>query len=152
MVTVKSMGSKRPKCWRNDSAVINCRTGQVIVYLPDVNSVQHDYVWLKHHVGWTEQINGGQSPPRTHYVSLMINRMDSQVARLLPYAYCNSVISLTGQFGYSQDRFWSSAKWQSLALTLSGHVVVNFLSLVIFVFLLFLGMVMYAHEVETTEK
>ena len=30
--------------------------------------------------------------------------------------------------------------------------VVNFSSQVIFVFLLFLGMVMYANEVETTEK
>ena len=32
------------------------------------------------------------------------------------------------------------------------HVVVNFLSQVIFVFLLFLGMVIYANEVETKEK
>ena len=32
------------------------------------------------------------------------------------------------------------------------NVVVNFLSQVIFVFLLFLGMVMYANEVETKEK
>ena len=32
------------------------------------------------------------------------------------------------------------------------HVVVNFLSQVIFVFLLFLGMVMYANEIETKEK
>ena len=31
-------------------------------------------------------------------------------------------------------------------------VVVNFLSQVIFVFLLFLGMVMYANKVETKEK
>ena len=31
-------------------------------------------------------------------------------------------------------------------------VVVNFLSLVIFVFLLFWGMIMYANEVETKEK
>ena len=31
-------------------------------------------------------------------------------------------------------------------------VVVNFLSQVIFVFLLFLGMIMYANEVETKEK
>ena len=31
-------------------------------------------------------------------------------------------------------------------------VVVNFLSQVIFVFLLFLGMVMYANEIETKEK
>ena len=34
----------------------------------------------------------------------------------------------------------------------SGYVVVNFLSQVIFVFLLFLGMVMYANEIETKEK
>ena len=32
------------------------------------------------------------------------------------------------------------------------YVVVNFSSQVIFVFLLFLGMVMYANEVETKEK
>ena len=32
------------------------------------------------------------------------------------------------------------------------YVVVNFLSQVIFVFLLFLGMVMYVNEVETKEK
>ena len=35
---------------------------------------------------------------------------------------------------------------------LGVYVVVNFLSQVIFVFLLFLGMVMYANEVETKEK
>ena len=32
------------------------------------------------------------------------------------------------------------------------YVVVNFLSQVIFVFLLFLGMVIYANEVKTKEK
>ena len=32
------------------------------------------------------------------------------------------------------------------------YVVVNFLSQVIFVFLLVLGMIMYANEVETKEK
>ena len=32
------------------------------------------------------------------------------------------------------------------------YVVVNFLSQVIFVFILFLGMIMYAKEVETKEK
>ena len=32
------------------------------------------------------------------------------------------------------------------------YVVVNFVSQVMFVFLLFLGMVMYANEVETKEK
>ena len=35
---------------------------------------------------------------------------------------------------------------------LKVYVVVNFLSQVIFVFLLFWGMVMYANEVETKEK
>ena len=35
---------------------------------------------------------------------------------------------------------------------LNVYVVVNFLSQVIFVFLLFLGMVIYANEVETKEK
>ena len=35
---------------------------------------------------------------------------------------------------------------------LYGNVIVNFLSQVIFVFLLFLDMVMYANEVETKEK
>ena len=35
---------------------------------------------------------------------------------------------------------------------LKVYVVVNFLSEVIFVFLLYLGMVMYADEVETKEK
>ena len=33
--------------------------------------------------------------------------------------------------------------------TIELYVVVNFLSQIIFVFLLFLGMVMYANEVET---
>ena len=33
-----------------------------------------------------------------------------------------------------------------------GHVVVNFLSQLIFIFLLFWGMVMYANEFETKEK
>ena len=37
-------------------------------------------------------------------------------------------------------------------ITFNIYVVVNFLSQVIFVFLLFLGMVMYANEVETKEK
>ena len=34
----------------------------------------------------------------------------------------------------------------------SAHIVVNFLFQVIFVFLLFLGLVMYANEVETKEN
>ena len=37
-------------------------------------------------------------------------------------------------------------------VTVEIYVVVNFLSQVIFVSLLFLGMVMYANEVETKEK
>ena len=37
-------------------------------------------------------------------------------------------------------------------MILSVDVVVNFLSQVIFVFLLLLGMVMYANKVETKEK
>ena len=39
-----------------------------------------------------------------------------------------------------------------LLLVVYIYVVVNFLSQVIFVFLLFLGMIMYANEVETKEK
>ena len=46
-------------------------------------------------------------------------------------------------------RFNSS---DSVDQILKTFVVVNFLSRVIFVFLLFLGMVMYANEVETKEK
>ena len=49
--------------------------------------------------------------------------------------------------------------WSSFALILfvntiifNIYVVVNFLSQIIFVFLLFLGMVMYANEIETKEK
>ena len=38
------------------------------------------------------------------------------------------------------------AKWTNV------YVVVNFLSQVVFVFLLLLGLVMYANEVETKEK
>ena len=43
---------------------------------------------------------------------------------------------------------------QSVCVTIkiSVRVVVNFLFQVIFVFLLFLGMVIYANEVETKEK
>ena len=37
-------------------------------------------------------------------------------------------------------------------LAIDLNVVVNFLSLVILVYLLFLGMVMYDNEVETKEK
>ena len=40
----------------------------------------------------------------------------------------------------------------SQAVTFYRYVVVNFLSRVFFVFLLFLGMLMYANEVETKEK
>ena len=45
-----------------------------------------------------------------------------------------------------------SALLTSLKNWLNVYVVVSFLSQVIFVFLLFLGMVMYANEVETKEK
>ena len=44
---------------------------------------------------------------------------------------------------------------RSIGVTVSilvVNVVVNFLSQVIFLFLLFLGMVMYGNEVETKEK
>ena len=41
---------------------------------------------------------------------------------------------------------------QVLIMRLNVHVPVNFLSQVIFVFLLFLVMVIYADEVETKEK
>ena len=40
----------------------------------------------------------------------------------------------------------------SKIVSFSIYVVVNFLFQVIFVFLLFLGMVMYANEIETKEK
>ena len=59
------------------------------------------------------------------------------------------------------ESYWGSRKTElklntfrprcTLLLT-NGYVVVNFLSQVIFVFLLFLGMVMYANEMETKEK
>ena len=39
-----------------------------------------------------------------------------------------------------------------LLLVIYIYVVVNFLSQVIFVFLLFLGTIMYANEVETKDK
>ena len=45
---------------------------------------------------------------------------------------------------------WEASKQKTYAhVQFHVHVVVNFLSQVIFVFLLFLGMVMYANEVET---
>ena len=44
-------------------------------------------------------------------------------------------------------------EWRRLqASPLSVNVVVNFLFQVIFIFLLFLGMVIYANKVETKEK
>ena len=56
--------------------------------------------------------------------------------------------------------FYRKSELQMFLLISSGQtvhrygvsVVVNFLSQVIFVFLLFLGMIMYANEVETKEK
>ena len=50
----------------------------------------------------------------------------------------------------SSQRFVNSILTNSPSVYI--YVVVNFLSQVIFVFLLFLGMVMYANEVETKEK
>ena len=54
---------------------------------------------------------------------------------------------------YSSDLFLSSRD-QKISKDFSSYVyvVVNFLFRVIFVFLLFLGMVIYANEVETKEK
>ena len=59
-----------------------------------------------------------------------------------------------GRFGYSLIRVCScfSIEQNSLKIPNYIYVVVNFLSQVIFVFLLFLGMVMYANEIETKEK
>ena len=51
--------------------------------------------------------------------------------------------------------FWLLQSFKSLnfkQLSTQIYVVVNFLSQVIFIFLLFLGMVIYANEVETKEK
>ena len=42
--------------------------------------------------------------------------------------------------------------YRQLFLQNCVHVAVNFLSQIIFIFLLFLSMVMYAYEVETKEK
>ena len=48
---------------------------------------------------------------------------------------------------------WVSCRYVVVTVSISVvDVVVNFLSQVIFLFLLFLGMVMYANEVETKEK
>ena len=48
---------------------------------------------------------------------------------------------------------WVSCRYIGVTVSiLVVNVVVNFLSQVIFLFLLFLGMVMYASEVETKEK
>ena len=44
------------------------------------------------------------------------------------------------------------AMMKTVPQSVCNYVVVNFSSQVIFVFLLFLGMVMYANEVETKEK
>ena len=46
---------------------------------------------------------------------------------------------------------WKNTGWREGRGT-GGHVIVNFLFQVIFVFLLFLGMVIYAKEVETKIK
>ena len=65
-------------------------------------------------------------------------------------------------FGQRRSRVdwnsWKQANWLALIifpvnpLSPNIYVVVNFLSQVIFIFLLFLGMVIYANEVETKEK
>ena len=48
---------------------------------------------------------------------------------------------------------WVSCRYIGVTVSiLVVNVVVNFLSQVIFLFLLFLGMVMYGNEVETKEK
>ena len=48
---------------------------------------------------------------------------------------------------------WVTCRYIGVTVSISVEdVVVNFLSQVIFLFLLFLGMVMYANEVETKEK
>ena len=48
---------------------------------------------------------------------------------------------------------WVSCRYVGVTVSISVvDVVVNFLSQVIFLFLLFLGMVMHANEVETKEK
>ena len=48
---------------------------------------------------------------------------------------------------------WVTCRYIGVTVSsLVVDVVVNFLSQVIFLFLLFLGMVMYASEVETKEK
>ena len=48
---------------------------------------------------------------------------------------------------------WVSCRYVRVTVSISVvNVVVNFLSQVIFLFLLFLGMVMYANEVETKQK
>ena len=57
---------------------------------------------------------------------------------------------------YADGSQLASESWSScaslMAASLVAYVVVNFSSQVIFVFLLFWGMVMYANEVETKEK
>ena len=50
------------------------------------------------------------------------------------------------------SELWRRIKWKRISHDCNVYVVVNFLSQVIFVFLLFWGMVMYANEVETKEK
>ena len=48
---------------------------------------------------------------------------------------------------------WVSCRYVGVTVSISVvDVVINFLSQVIFLFLSFLGMVMYANEVETKEK
>ena len=61
---------------------------------------------------------------------------------------CDACVITTWRLG-----LWAPLVARNWFLTLFiVNVVVNFLSQVIFVFLLFLGMVMYVNEVETKEK
>ena len=61
------------------------------------------------------------------------------------------IIMMIITVGYSK-KFDCRDRIEGLFGNLKVNVVVNFLSQVIFVFLLFLGLVIYANEVETKEK
>ena len=58
------------------------------------------------------------------------------------YSYINQQTTASNTWEASKQKTYEHVQFHV-------HVVVNFLSQVIFVFLLFLGMVMYANEVET---
>ena len=63
----------------------------------------------------------------------------------------NSLLQAKAE-GFCQQFFSLSKRVRGFAFLLHVYVVVNFLFQVIFIFLLFLGMVIYANEVETKEK